>query len=908
MRIQSFFRQFSTVPPQLSVVLILKSKLDFQKSIQQIGLVVFLFFTVFSATAQPANPSSTLLSPEAFLGYQVGTRYTPHHKVVAYFEHVAQSTPLQVKNLTYGYTYEGRPLMLSFVSSPENISNLENIRKQNLSLAGLQPTSSTSGSSANSSSAKTAIVWLSYNVHGNEPSSSEAAMLTIYSLVSGKQAAGSLAPAFQNPAKWLENTVVVIDPCINPDGRDRYVNWFSSVVGKNAQAHPATREHMEPWPMGRSNHYNFDLNRDWAWQTQQESQLRLKQYNQWMPHIHVDFHEQGFNEPYYFAPAAEPFHEVITPWQRNFQTQIGKNNAKYFDLQGWLYFTRERFDLLYPSYGDTYPTYNGAIGMTYEQGGHSRGGLAVQTEDGDTLTLADRAWHHFTTGMSTIEISSRQAANLLKEFEQFFKVANSSGFGIYKSYIIKNKPEDVERINALQNLLRKNGISFGTATNNASFTGFTYLKGKEEKCTIAEGDLVIPAKQPRSAMVKVLFEPQTQLSDSATYDITAWAIPYAFGVEAYALKETPSFSEATNLKGTLSGNKGSESEMANAYAYAFSWTGVQSASLLGKLLQAGVVARVAQEPFTMSGKDFSRGTIIITKAANRNVSVPLHQLIQKLNTDFLPIYPLSTGFAEKGFDLGSDRVKTIHKKNVVMVTGSSVSSLSAGEIWHFFDHQLDYPLLLVQAEQMGALDLNQVHVLIVPAAYWNQLASKESSESIKQWVRKGGTLIALENTVALMASAEWGIQKKSTEGNGSNAGGAGKEGNSNLYAAVKPYANRERAELAEMTAGAIYKLEIDNTHPLAFGYPNYYYTLKQDGNVYEFFKDNGWNVGVLKNDNYVSGFVGHQLKPKVSDGWIFGVQPMGRGQVVYLNDNPIFRSFWENGKLFICNAVFLVGN
>ncbi|MBL0135365.1 MAG: zinc carboxypeptidase, partial [Chitinophagaceae bacterium] len=377
---------------------------------------------------------SQVKSPEAFLGYKLGDRYSPHFKVVNYFRQVAENSPSMVKLEQYGETNEGRPLMLAYVSTAENMANLENIRKNNLRLAG----TALDKMAANEN--MPAIVWLSYNVHGNETSSSEAAMMTIWELVN---------PANTKTKEWLKNIVVVIDPCINPDGRDRYVNWFNSVVGKIADPLPFTREHMEPWPGGRSNHYNFDLNRDWAWQSQVETQQRIIKYNQWLPQVHVDFHEQGYNEPYYFAPAAEPYHEVVTPWQREFQVMIGKNNAKHFDANGWLFFTKERFDLLYPSYGDTYPMYKGAIGMTFEQGGHSRGGAAVINEDGDTLTLYDRLYHHFTTGMSTLEVSALQSNKLVKEFKTYYDKARSTPGGEFKSYIIKYDESD--RLDRLKN-------------------------------------------------------------------------------------------------------------------------------------------------------------------------------------------------------------------------------------------------------------------------------------------------------------------------------------------------------------------------------------------------------------------------------------------------------------------------
>ena len=460
-----------------------------------------------------------LKSPEEFLGYKIGSRYTPHVKVVNYYNHVAANSNINLER--YGETNEGRPLLLAFISSPDNMKNLENIRINNLRLANMSK-----DNSAAIEENTPAIVWLSYNVHGNETSSSEAAMLTLFALVD---------PTNTKTKEWLKNTVVIIDPSLNPDGRDRYVNWFNSVVGKNMNPNRLSREHREPWPGGRTNHYNFDLNRDWVWQTQLESKQRIKMYNKWMPQVHVDYHEQGYNNPYYFAPAAEPFHEVITPWQRDFQTTIGKNHAKYFDKNGWLYYTKIRYDLFYPSYGDTYPTYNGSIGMTYEQGGIGSG-LGIINSDGDTLTLADRVTHHFTTSLSTIEISSINAGRLINQFHKYFNDAVNTGVGEYKTYIIKNDAKSAERIEKLVQLLDNNGIQYGVG-NGAAAKGFNYISGKEEGFTAGATDIVIPSQQPRSAMVKVLFEPKSKLSDSATYDITAWSLPYAYGLSTFATKE-----------------------------------------------------------------------------------------------------------------------------------------------------------------------------------------------------------------------------------------------------------------------------------------------------------------------------------------------------------------------------------
>ena len=257
--------------------------------------------------------TQTVPSPEQFLGYKIGTRFTPHFKILNYFNAVAQARPDMVKIEKYGETYEGRDLVLTYIALPENLKRLADIRLNNTRLAGIAK-----DKAAPITEGAPAIVWLSYNVHGNEPASSEAALLTLFALVD---------PNNSQTKEWLKNTIIIIDPCINPDGRDRYVNWYNTTVGKNFNPDQQAREHAEPWPRGRSNHYNFDLNRDWAWQTQQETKQRLKKYNEWLPQVHVDFHEQGYNQPYYFAPAAEPYHEVITNWQRDFQVLIGHTDG-----------------------------------------------------------------------------------------------------------------------------------------------------------------------------------------------------------------------------------------------------------------------------------------------------------------------------------------------------------------------------------------------------------------------------------------------------------------------------------------------------------------------------------------------------------------------------------------------------
>ncbi len=407
------------------------------------GLVLAGLFVVLPAAAQ-------LLSPAEFLGYELGSRFTPHHRVVAYVEHVAaQASTVRLEH--YGATNEGRPLLVAIVSSAENMARLEDLRTNNLKLTGLME--------GTPSGPTPALVWLSYNVHGNESVSTEAALATLYDLADPNNA---------RTQAWLVNTVVILDPCINPDGRDRYVHFYNRTVGRFPNADPDAREHHEPWPGGRTNHYYFDLNRDWAWATQVETQQRLALYHQWMPHIHVDFHEQGVNSPYYFAPAAEPYHEAITPWQRELQTMIGRNHARYFDENAWLYFTRQVFDLFYPGYGDTWPTFNGAIGMTYEQGGGGRGGLGIVTAEGDTLTLRDRIDHHHTTSLSTVETAANNHQRIVREFEQFYTQARTTPTGRYQTFVVKTADTPDKRA-ALAAHLDQQGIACRRKFDNAVF-------------------------------------------------------------------------------------------------------------------------------------------------------------------------------------------------------------------------------------------------------------------------------------------------------------------------------------------------------------------------------------------------------------------------------------------------------
>ena len=838
-------------------------------------LLLFAIAPVDMARAQPQSPNE-------FLGYALGERFTPHHRVVRYFEHVAE----QVPNVTlehYGESYEHRPLLVAYVTAPDNFARLEDIRRANLNRAGL----------LNSATTDTfddlAIVWLSYNVHGNEAVSTEAVMGVLYELADATNA---------RTQAWLQNTVVILDPCINPDGRDRYATWYNQHVGHPPNADPDSWEHHEPWPGGRPNHYFFDLNRDWAWATQQETQARLKLYNQWLPHLHADYHEQGVNSPYYFAPAAEPFHELITDWQREFQNTIGANNARYFDEAGWLYFTRERFDLLYPSYGDTYPTYNGAIGMTYEQGGSGRAGLAVLTDEGDTLTLADRIEHHVTTSLSTIEATSQNAARVVSEFAQFYQRAQNDPPGQYQSFVVKSGGNP-DKVRALRSLLDTHRIRYSQSSASRGLSGFSYRSGRRGDFRLEEGDLLIPARQPKSVLLQVLFEPQTSLSDSITYDITAWAVPYAYDLDAYAL---PDALAAGNEAPTPEFTPASVSEA--AYAYVTDWNSVADARFLGQLMQQDIKVRFATRPFTVEEQSFEAGTLIITRANNAALGEGFDQaMLDIANAQEQELTAVGTGFVSDGFDFGSGEVRYLEPPRIVVATGEDVSSYAFGEVWHFFEQQLHYPITPVEADRLSKIDLSDYNVLIFPDGSYGE-ALKDVK--LADWVKQGGRLIALEGALSFLAEDEaFSLNRYASEEEQQQLEAA--RANDRNEEQLASYASRERRALSRDISGAIFRLRLDNTHPLALGYPDYYYTLKRGTDRYAYL-DGGWNVGTLAGrEDLVSGFVGADVQEQLTQSLVFGVEEKGRGSVVYMVDNPLFRQFWYNGKLLFANAVFLVG-
>jgi hypothetical protein len=522
----------------------------------------------------------------------------------------------------------------------------------------------------------------------------------------------------------------------------------------------------------------------------------------------------------------------------------------------------------------------GAIGMTYEQAGIGAG-LGVTLENKAVLTLKDRIAHHFTTGISTVEMTSKNTSKLLSEFKKFFNNTKSAS----QSYVLRGDPE---KINQVVDLLQKHEI-YSFPAEEITIKAYDYSSNSVKSVQTTNRDLVIPTNQTKGKMVKVLFEQQAKLTDSLTYDITAWSIPYAYGLQGFATNSAignpkNSTSDKTIINNTVNNN---------AYAYIHKWNEVSDASFLGELLENKFNVRFNKADFSIEGNSYKKGTLVVMRADNgqlENFDELITKLANGLNTKLTSV---TSGFVDSGTDFGSSNYSLIKPKKIAAIAGEGVSSLSFGEIWHFFETQLKYPLTIINNLNLNRTDLSTYDVLILTDDY---NADKAKLETLTSYVSNGGTIIAIGSSLNSFADKE-GFALKVKKDTLKDKG--------NSKPNLTPYNQQERIELKTTITGSIFKSNLDNTHPLAFGYPNFYHSLKLSGTSYKLLKD-GANVGYFpENTTNISGFAGSEALKNVPNSLLFGVEQKGKGKVIYMVDNPLFRSFWQNGKLFFANAVFL---
>ena len=827
-------------------------------------------FCIFLTLCNHAN--AQVQSPTEFLP-TYGKQISHYHQVENYFKHLAEKSTF-IKQQKYGVTPENRDLNVFFISSPENLANLEQIRNNNLAAIGLSSTK-------NQMIGDKVIVWLSFNVHGNEFSGTESAMTVAYELIN---------PSNNETKKWLENTIVILDPCINPDGYSRYGNWLREISGKKNHPELSDREHMEDWPGGRYNHYLFDLNRDWAWQTQPESKQRMALYNQWMPQVHTDVHEQGYDSPYFFPPSAEPIHDYIEKYQRDFHSVLGKNISKKFDAQNWLYNTSERFDLFYPSYGDTYPAYNGPVGMTLEQGGIGAG-REIMLGNGSTLTIKDRYTHHAAAVLTVVESASAQADILIKGFRGFMNNSRKTGKGEYKMYVMKNNPKLVQ----MAELLKKNNIEFSYADASLKASGFNYSSKVEKGFTIEPNDLIVKIDQPKAVITQVLFEPNQKLNDSLSYDITAWALPLAYGVEGYALKSSPTFKTKVVIE-----NK-EKAIPQNVYAFYVPWNNRISAQVLSLLHQNNIKVRSAVKKAVFGDVIVEPGGLLITKGDNPKI-IDFENKITELVKAKADYNYISSGFSSNARDVGGENFIMLKAPKILLLSGKGVKSTEFGATWFYLQETVDYPVSVVEINNISRVNLFNYNTLILADGDYD--FSEDQQNKIGEWIKNGGKVIAMNGALSIFNGKEgYALSPFATDDDKINSE---KEADQQeLNERILDFQQTERREISRSIPGAIVENHLNKTHPLSFGLGDQYYSLKTNDNYYSLLKK-AVNVVYIPKDFKSYGFIGNEIKKKLNNTVSFAVDYKGSGCVVYMVDNPLFRGFWENGNLLFSNALFLV--
>nr|BCX00111.1 MAG: peptidase M14 [Bacteroidota bacterium] len=832
--------------------------------------------------------------PGRFLGYEVGSDFTPYDRVVAYLEAVARTSP-RMRLVRYGETHLGRPLHYVLLTDPEHLSRIEEIRQANLRLS--DPRTLRADEEERIVRENPLCIWLSYNIHGNEPSSTEAALRLIYQLAAGTD---SLT------LHILRNAVVLIDPCLNPDGRERYVQYFRANRQLRPNDNPDVLQHEEPWPGGRTNHYLFDLNRDWIWLTQPESRARLKAYRQWLPQVHIDYHEQSYNANYFTMPGMRPRNLLLPEENHNWARRIAEAMNRAFDRERIQYFTRERFEFFYPGYGSSYPSLQGAIGMLTEQGGGSRAGLRVQTWDGTVLTFRDRVYNHFLTSMAALQEAVANREALLRYMVQFFRQGVSERRGP-ALYIFPDRPDSY--LYRLLALLHEHGVEIERA--RAPFTvprPFDYRSGSAGPSrTFPAGTWLIRAQQPRQVLIHTLLLREMALEDSLFYDVSTWSAPLAFGLEGYWSEQPVSvvserIEEPPRYRGQVYGAPAS-------YAYVIAWDHVHAVRALVRLWERGYRVRAAGRPFRLQGREFPRGSLILLLGQQPDSLLPrVHADMERLASEVgIAVYGAHKSLVESGTDLASPSHRPIGPPRVLLVADRPISAYSYGQLWYAFEQELGYTVHPVRLSSLSQVDLRRYDVILFPGG-GNLRAFVDSTleARLRSWVEAGGVLVALEGS-ALFFTRE---RSRFTRLEILRPPESLSRAREALLARMGWEALERDRGLQEL-AGVALRGEIDPTHPLGFGLDPELYVFVQLAEALRLPSGGGgisWAGRYVSDPDRlrVSGFISTYNRTRLAGGSWAAMAQIGRGKVVLLLANPLFRHYWVGYQRMLWNAVFLL--
>ncbi|HNC31303.1 MAG TPA: M14 family metallopeptidase, partial [Cyclobacteriaceae bacterium] len=805
-----------------------------------------------SVRYNPAIPT-----PKSIIGHEVGEWHVSHDKLVQYMRALDQASDRITIEVT-GQSHEGQPLLLLTITSPANHTNIESIRAQHLRLS--DPTNSGSLDVKN----MPAVFYMGHSIHGNEPSGSNAAMLTAYFLAAAQG---------RKIEEYLNNTVILLDPSFNPDGLQRFSSWVNSRKSNVISIDPADIEHNEAWPGGRTNHYWFDLNRDWLVAQQPESQGRVKKFHAWKPNVLTDHHEMGTNATFFFQPGVPARVHPLTPLKNQELTRlIGKFHARALDSIGSLYYTQEGYDDFYYGKGSTFPDVQGAIGILFEQA--SSRGHAQESVNG-VLRFPFTIRNQFVTALSTLAAVNAMRVDLLTYQRDFFK----SALGVAAKDPVKTiafGSNDVARATLLAEVIGRHGIDIQKLNNQA-------LNGK--RYTTVYG---VSLNQPQYTLIKSMFEKRTQFADSMFYDISSWTLPLAYGVEYEELKTTVSGEKVTDFKIPAGKLIGGESE----YAYVFEPTGYFVPRALNRLLQHNIRIKVATEPFFhSSGKKFERGSILVPVAGQEKSEESISYIITQILNDGIDVYAFNSGLDYQGVSLGSGSFNIIRKPEIALLVGDGVNSNDAGELWHLLDHRYQIPVTLLPVDVVSRGNLSKYNTIIFPAGSYNSI-NDSGKEKLKTWVQNGGVIIGFENALQWLQSAGIGkFEMKSGE-------------NADKQTAPRSYASLDEYRGAQESPGAIFEASVDVTHPLLYGYDRPTLSIFKSNNIFlEKSKNPYANPVTFGNSPLQSGYISKQNYTQVKNSSVAGVSALGAGRVIGFTDNLCFRAFWLGTNKLFTNAI-----
>ena len=830
---------------KLFILLVAGLSLTLQAQTDQLNLEYYL--------PQDLSYDSEIPTPKEVIGHQVGEWHITHDKLAQYMYALAEASPrVEIENR--GSTFEGRPLLLLTISSPANHAKMASIQADHLALTE-------AGSGDLDLSDMPIVVYQGFSIHGNEPSGSNAALAAAYYLA-----------AAQGPAidKLLNEAVILFDPSLNPDGLQRFAYWANIHKSQNINPDPNDREYSEVWPGGRTNHYWFDMNRDWLPVQLPESRARIETFHNWYPNILTDHHEMGTNASFFFQPGIPSRTHPLTPQKNQDLTgAIAQFHAKAFDKIGSLYYSEESFDDFYYGKGSTFPDINGAIGILFEQA--SSRGHAQESENG-ILTFPFTIRNQFTAALSTLEAAVSMRTVLLGYQRDFYNNARSEASK--GGAIVFGDDKDAARAYHLAEILDRHKIKVHELKQDMTIGGKEYKKGYA---------YVVPKNQKQHRLINAMFERRTQFQDSLFYDISAWTFPLAFNLNS---ADTGMGNAGDQIKPQLP--QGSVNGRSN-YAYLVEWHGYYTPKAAYQLLDAGLRVKAGMKKFGMNAKDYDYGTLMIP-VQNQNLSpAEIHSLLQKVaEENHLSIDAVQTGLTS-GIDLGSRQFRACEKPALALLVGSGVNCYDAGEIWHLFDTRYDIPITKLDTRNFGRIDLSRYTDLILPNN-WGSALDKKDAEKISAWVEAGGTLIAYKNSGRWLNSNDiLKLKFKSRKDSAQNIN----------------FEQKGNYRGAQVIGGAIFESNIDRSHPIAFGYRNTTLPLFRNSTIFVEPDKNSYNNPILYTDSpLLSGYISEENLKDLAGSSALVVKNKGRGTVVYFTDNTNFRAFWYGTNKLLMNAIF----